>query len=83
MSLFVVYFALFKARSHRGRAALIVFKILSYLSTNDLYVALRGRIDKDLSLSRKVELYNGECVYLFCEHPAVGIVNTDFKLEIH
>nr|ABM64804.1 truncated ORF4 protein [Human coronavirus 229E] len=28
MSLFVVYFALFKARSHRGRAALIVFKIL-------------------------------------------------------
>lgn len=168
MSLFVVYFAFFKARSNRGRVALIVFKILilfvyvpllywsqayidatliavillgrffhtawycwlyktwdfivfnvttlcyvqgkcwflenkalkpfvcfyggdqflyigdrvvSYVSTNDLYVALRGRIDRDLSLSRKVDLYNGECVYFFFEHPAVGIVNTDFKLE--
>nr|WDE20151.1 4b protein [Human coronavirus 229E] len=58
-------------------------RIVTYLSTNDLYVALRGRIDKDLSLSRKVELYNGDRKSLFCEHPAVGIVNTDFKLEIH
>nr|ALK28788.1 orf4 [229E-related bat coronavirus] len=56
-------------------------KLVSYVSTNDLYVALRGRIEKDLSLSRKVDLFNGECIYVFCEQPAVGIVNTDFRLE--
>nr|ALK28794.1 orf4 [229E-related bat coronavirus] len=58
-------------------------KLVSYVSTNDLYVAIRGRIEKDLSLSRKVELFNGECIYVFCEHPAVGVVNTDFRLEVY
>nr|AFD98835.1 non-structural protein 3 [Human coronavirus NL63] len=47
---------------------------ITFVSFDDLYVAIRGSCEKNLQLMRKVDLYNGAVIYIFAEEPVVGIV---------
>uniref|UniRef100_A0AB38ZDR6 ORF3a protein n=1 Tax=Triaenops bat coronavirus TaxID=2913388 RepID=A0AB38ZDR6_9NIDO len=56
---------------------------LAFASSSELYVAIRGSSEKDLQLMRKVELYNGDAIYVFAEEPVVGIVNHSCELQLY
>lgn len=53
--------------------------MIPFADSNELYVALRGTIEDDVPLSRKVEMMNGAFIYIFACEPCVGIVNMSFK----
>nr|UZK98247.1 MAG: ORF3 protein [Tadarida brasiliensis bat alphacoronavirus 2] len=50
-----------------------------FVGANDLYVAIRGRLQEDLYLVRRVELINGQFFYIFARDPVVGVVNMKFS----
>ncbi|AGT21334.1 non-structural protein 3 [Bat coronavirus CDPHE15/USA/2006] len=49
-----------------------------FVDRNSLYVALRGKFEEDVYLSRSIELFNGHFLYVFTRQQVVGIVNSNF-----
>ncbi|URD31231.1 NS3 protein [Triaenops bat coronavirus] len=56
---------------------------VAFASDNELYVAIRGSVEKDLKLMRKIEMYNGNALFVFAEEPVVGIVNTSCDIQLY
>nr|URD31301.1 NS3 protein [Megaderma bat coronavirus]URD31308.1 NS3 protein [Megaderma bat coronavirus] len=53
--------------------------VIPFVNANELYIALRGRKEEDIPLSRSIELLNGVYLYVFAPEPCVGVVNLAFK----
>nr|ALF39590.1 hypothetical protein [Porcine epidemic diarrhea virus] len=51
---------------------------VAFVSSIDLYLAIRGRQEADLQLLRTVELLDGKKLYVFSQHQIVGITNAAF-----
>ncbi|APD51476.1 ORF3 protein [NL63-related bat coronavirus] len=56
---------------------------IAFASASELYMAIRGSLEKNLQLMRKVELYNGDAIYVFAEEPVVGIVNMSCDIQLY
>lgn len=46
-----------------------------FVSDENLYIAVRGRTQLDSPLVRRVELINGDFLYIFAKEPVVSVVN--------
>ncbi|AIA62266.1 hypothetical protein ORF3 [BtNv-AlphaCoV/SC2013] len=44
-----------------------------FVSDRNLFLALRGRVQKDVCLVRRVELINGDFLYIFASEPAISV----------
>lgn len=56
---------------------------VTFVVAADVYVALRGKIEMDVPLTRCVELLNGAFIYVFTKEACVGIFNicsSEFQL---
>nr|WCC61940.1 ORF3 protein [Bat Coronavirus RaYN20] len=48
---------------------------VTFVLPSDVYVALRGYIENDVPLVRRVELINGAFIYVFAQEACVGVYN--------
>ncbi|AZF86119.1 ORF3 protein [Alphacoronavirus Bat-CoV/P.kuhlii/Italy/206645-41/2011] len=79
------YFALDYYVCLRGGDSYVKFgpHFIPFVSDKNLYIAVRGRCQKDICLVRRVELINGDFFYIFSAEPVVGItvINDNYKLR--
>ncbi|QHA24704.1 nonstructural protein NS3 [Rhinolophus affinis bat coronavirus HKU2-related] len=55
--------------------------IVDFVHRDSLYVAIRGRKEMNLYLSKALELSDGAFIYLFTNAPIVGVYNTSFEMQ--
>nr|WCC62305.1 ORF3 protein [Bat Coronavirus PaGZ19]WCC62329.1 ORF3 protein [Bat Coronavirus PaGZ19] len=48
---------------------------IPFVRDENLYIAIRGRQQLDSSLVRRIELINGDFLYIFAKEPVVSVVN--------
>lgn len=53
--------------------------IINFTEARNVILALRGRVQEDLSLARFIELANGDCIYIFTKDPAVSVYSFSFQ----
>nr|UUS54191.1 MAG: ORF3 protein [Bat coronavirus]UUS54203.1 MAG: ORF3 protein [Bat coronavirus] len=54
---------------------------IPFVNDRNLFIALRGRHESDVILVRRVELINGDFLYIFSSEPVVGVtvINDNYK----
>ncbi|AZF86131.1 ORF3 protein [Alphacoronavirus Bat-CoV/P.kuhlii/Italy/206679-3/2010] len=62
---------------YRGGDSYIKFgpHFVPFINDNGVYLAVRGRFQKDVHLVRRIELINTDSLYIFASEPVVGITN--------
>ncbi|UHL62017.1 orf3 protein [Fievel mouse coronavirus] len=54
-------------------------KVIDFTEARNVVLAVRGRVQEDLSLARAVELANGDYIYIFTKDPAVSVYSFSFQ----
>nr|WIF20065.1 ORF3 [Luchacovirus sp.] len=54
-------------------------RVINFTEARNVVLALRGRVQEDLSLARIIELANGDYIYIFTKDPAVSVYNFTFQ----
>lgn len=53
-----------------------------FITDKNLFMAVRGKQQKDVCLVRRIELINGDFLYIFAKEPVVGVTVTNLPSDL-